>query len=348
MHLQRLSDGEIQHDLLGTTGDGVTADVTVKTLNLRTLTVLGVSGTTEDLDSLASAELECDGRLGLQAGNGTTKLEHGLGLAHGTALVDEVLEPVVGGLNLARHVPELKTDDGVVNELLAERTTLVGVFYGLLEEHAREAVALNDDSDALVVEVGHDNLEPGILLADKVLNGDLDVLEGDVGGAGTVHTLAIHLAGGDAFAALDEEDGDTAHTGTAGADSDGEVLGPDSIGDPLLLTVDNVVLAVGGELGFAADVGNIGAGVGLGDAKTDALVTANDAGDDALDELLLSELKNGRKTDSVSTNQVPDKSAGPGAADLVGHNKLVEEIPLLGCDGLDAVGSEGRGEVCAQ
>ena len=76
---------------------------------------------------------------------------------HGLALVDQALEPAVGGFDLAGHVRELEADDGVVDEGLAEGAALVGVLDGFFVADAGEAQALDDDADALVVEVRHDD-----------------------------------------------------------------------------------------------------------------------------------------------------------------------------------------------
>lgn len=127
MHLQCLPDAQIQHNLLATTWDGVRAHITVEALNLSTLAATAVRQTTEDLTGLASTVLEGDGALGLEAGDGATKLEHGLSLVHALALEDEVLEPCVRGLDLAGHVRELETDDGVLDEGNAKGAALVGV-----------------------------------------------------------------------------------------------------------------------------------------------------------------------------------------------------------------------------
>ena len=104
---------------------------------------------------------------------------------------------------MPRHVGELESDDGVVDEFGAEGTALVGVFYAFLVADAGEANALDNYADTLVVEVGHYDwvmlmkgnirydrcgmiftFEPLVLLADQVLYRDFDVLKGDVGCAG--------------------------------------------------------------------------------------------------------------------------------------------------------------------
>lgn len=52
---------------------------------------------------------------------------------------------------------EFEPDDGVLDEFLAEGAALVGVFHGFFIADAREAEALDDDADAFVVEIRHDN-----------------------------------------------------------------------------------------------------------------------------------------------------------------------------------------------
>lgn len=153
----------------------------------------------KDLTGLSGAEFKRDGRLGLQPGDGAAQLQHGLGLVHDVALVDEVLEPVVRGFDLARHVRQLQPDDGVIDEFLAKSLALVCVFDGFLVADAGEADALDDDADSLVVEVGHDyfrsrseyrmtstddwdvvTFESLVLLANQILNRNFNVFESDI------------------------------------------------------------------------------------------------------------------------------------------------------------------------
>lgn len=63
--LGRLADAQVKHDLLTTTGDGVGANLTVKTFNLLTLTATRVSQTAKDLGSLTGTEFKGACRLGL-------------------------------------------------------------------------------------------------------------------------------------------------------------------------------------------------------------------------------------------------------------------------------------------
>lgn len=189
-----------------------------------------------------------------------------------------------------------------------------------------------------MVEVGHDDLEALVLLADQVLNGDLDVLEGDVGSSRGPDTLAVHAASGDATGlAFNEQNTESIHAGLAGADGHGEVVGPDTVGDPLLLTVDDVVLTILGELGLTAQAGDVGSCVRLSDGKADALVTVEDAGQNAVLQGLATKVHDWRATNTETSNDVPDETSRGGAGKLISDNQLVEEIPLLWCDGSDTV-----------
>lgn len=330
--LEGLSHGQIQHNLLGSTGDGVGSDLSVQSLNLTSETASGVGKTTKDLGSLSGTQLEGLGGLGLATSNGTTKSKHGLLLGEHLALEDQVLEPGVGGLDSNGHVGELGSDDGVLNQRLAESLSLVGVLAGLLVANSRSSVCLDDDTNSLVVEVGHDDLETLVLLAEQVLHGDLDILHGDPGRAGRQHTLSVHSSGLKTLhASLEQQNRDTVHAraGATGSDGNSEVVSPDTVGDPLLDTVDNVELSVGGLLGGSGDVGNIGASVGLSDTQTDSLGTVEQAGEDSLLKGLLGELDHGRQTNTVATKQVPGETSGASSHDLVGDDELVEHVVLL-------------------
>lgn len=72
-------------------------------------------------------------------------------------LMDDGFKPRIGSFDLACHMRELETDDGVFDELLTESTTLVGVFDGFFVADSRETDTLDDDAYSLVVEVCHDD-----------------------------------------------------------------------------------------------------------------------------------------------------------------------------------------------
>lgn len=125
---------------------------------LCSLSTTTITQSSKDLARLSGAKLKRDCGLRFQPGDGAAELQHRFGVVHDIALVNEVLQPVVRGLDLAGHVGEFEPNDRVVNELLAESAALVGVLDGFLVTDSGEADALDDDADALVVEVCHYHL----------------------------------------------------------------------------------------------------------------------------------------------------------------------------------------------
>lgn len=74
---------------------------------------------------------------------------------HDVTLVDNVLQPVVRGFNLPCHVGQLKPDNRVVDQFLAERAAFVRVFDGFLIANTGEADTLNDYTNTFMIEIGH-------------------------------------------------------------------------------------------------------------------------------------------------------------------------------------------------
>lgn len=130
----------------------------------------------------------------------------------------------------------LLTNDGLVNEALAKDDALVGPLEALLDDEARRGDGAAGHDPALVVEVAEDDVDALVLLAQQVLDGDFDVVKGDVGGAGGGGVGRLDGLGLDAGAALDEQHAE----GLAGADADDEVVAEDAVGDPLLGAVDDL------------------------------------------------------------------------------------------------------------
>lgn len=182
---------------------------------------------------------------------------------------------------------------------------------------------------ALVVEVAEDDVDTLVLLAEEVLNGHLDVVKGDEGGAGGRRVRGLDGLGLDALAAGDEEDAEA----LAGVDGSDEVVAEDTVGDPLLGAVDNVVLAVGGLLGGGADAGNVGAGEGLGDGQADLLLAAEDLVVDALlHGRVLAEVEDAGQADDHAGHVAVLEAAAADADLLLGDDHVVEVVELLAVD----------------
>ena len=139
----------------------------------------------------------------------SSKLQHSFQLGHSCELEGDPLQPVVGGLDLTGHFCDLPSNHGVLDERLAEGLALARKLQGLFEAYAREARAHRAEGEALVIEVPwirctpwlraplsvtaqgisadkglHHVLEALALFAKQVALGHLDIIEGDVGGAG--------------------------------------------------------------------------------------------------------------------------------------------------------------------
>ena len=168
VHAQALSHTQVKHNLFTSTGDSVGANISVQPLDLAALPAAAVTKAAEDLAGFTGAELERGCRLRLEARDGTAEFEHRLRLVHALALVHDVLQPVVRGLDLARHVCQFHADDRVVDEALAERLTLVSVLHGFFVADTGEAHALDDNANSLVVEVGHYDC-PGLVCRQNVM-----------------------------------------------------------------------------------------------------------------------------------------------------------------------------------
>lgn len=128
------------------------------------------------------------------------------------------------------------TNDGLVNETLAKDDALVGPLQALLDDEALRGKGAAGHDPTLVVEVAEDDVDALVLLAEEVLDGHLDVVKGDVGGAGGGGVGRLDGLGLDAGAALNQQHAE----GLAGADTDDEVVAEDTVGDPLLGAVDNL------------------------------------------------------------------------------------------------------------
>lgn len=97
------------------------------------------------------------------------------------------------------------------------------------------------------------------------------------------------------------------------------------------------MLAILAQLGLASQVGNVRTGIGLGDGQADALVTIEDARQNAVDQRLLTKLDERRASNTETTDDVPDETTRGGAGKLIGQEHLVEEIPVVGVYGGDGV-----------
>ena len=97
-------------------------------------------------------------------------------------------------------------------------------------------VQLTAHHPALVVKVAEDNVDTLVLLAEQVLNGNLDIVECDVGSAGSGRVRGLDGLGLDSFSAWDEDHAQV----LACADTSDKVVGEAAVCNPLLCAIDNL------------------------------------------------------------------------------------------------------------
>lgn len=99
-------------------------------------------------------------------------------------------------------------------------------------------MALTNHGPALVVKVAEDNLDTLVLLAKHVLGRDLDIVEGHVSCASGGRVGGLDLLGLDTLTTLDKEDTQALVCARTGD----KVITPDTVGDPLLGSVDDLAI----------------------------------------------------------------------------------------------------------
>lgn len=89
---------------------------------------------------------------------------------------------------------------------------------------------------SFVVEIAQDDMDSLVLLPEQILDRDLDVIKSDIGSARGRGVRCLDGLGLDAFTTLDEE-----HTkALASVDAGNEIVAEDTVGDPLLGSVDDL------------------------------------------------------------------------------------------------------------
>ena len=116
----------------------------------------------------------------------------------------------------------------MLEEGLAEYLALVRPLDALLDDIPLTPSARARHDPSFVVEVAQHDQQSLIFFAKHVARGNLDVIERDKGGSSGGRVGGLDRLGGDALAALDEEDGET----LGGLACYCEVVGEVAVGDP--------------------------------------------------------------------------------------------------------------------
>ena len=161
-------------------------------------------------------------------------------------LVHVTRHAVAGGferVEVDEHLPELCLDRAEVGDRLAERDAFLGVHRGDLCRALCRAERADAELEAPDVEDVKRDLVPLADLAEHVLFGDLDLFEVEQPGRGALEPhLLLFGACGDALAIGLDEDG--AELVAIDLTEHREQVREPRVGDPHLLAIDDVVLAI--------------------------------------------------------------------------------------------------------
>ncbi|GBG26898.1 Protein aardvark [Hondaea fermentalgiana] len=320
----RTANGKVFKDLFRTTGNSSTAYLAVETLDLAPAALAHESAAAENLHSLASTILK--GLGGLNFEKSTLRSKTCVRDAAGKS-VGNAFKMVLQGLNLARHFSKLETNDLGVDELLAKSLARHRLVKGLLIALASAHAGAGGNDKAFVVKVHRKVSEALALLANEVFHGHLDVVERDLASVVSVVELGLHLADLDArHALLQKQARETAGAVTSSAHEAGPVVGNERARDPLLLAIDNVVIALAS--GCRANVGHIRASPGLRDHERDVLLACHDVAEHFLLNVVRSELDDGRQRHRVDGKLTQD-AAATRTRELLPENQLVKGVKVL-------------------
>lgn len=135
----------------------------------------------------------------------------------------------------------------------------------VLKGRAQSNSGLPRDADteehALMVEVAHDILHSLTLLADEVLTRDFDLVQLNIRGSRGDAAADLHSPAAHAFCVgqWNGHQGDTLGSRTLwpSTNSHGAIVGPYTVGDPFLRSIDNIVFTALTQRGGCSNVRNV-------------------------------------------------------------------------------------------
>ena len=194
------------------------------------------------------------------------------------------------------EVDELVADRLVARERTPERVALAREGGCALPGDLHRADCAERHRQALPLEVGHDQLEPLVELAEQVLLCDEHVLEADRGGIGGVPAELLELRRAHPLLTVDDQKGDAVVASLLrGFHGGHDEMGAHTVGDVGLLAVDHPP-AVDAR-GARAQRGDVRARVRLGDRKRADPLPADGGHEVALLLILGAELPDRRRRD---------------------------------------------------
>src|SRR5271155_5801952 len=154
----------------------------------------------------------------------------------------------------------------MINQLLAKGLPLKRILESFLITHPGESIRLDYNPQSLMIEIGHNNLESLILLPNQILHRNFDILKVDIRSPTGPHALTIHPSNTHSrHSLLNQQKTHSIRSRTPRTDSNSEIIRPNSIGDPFLFSIDDIMFSVFGFLGFTHEIGDVGTCIGFSD-----------------------------------------------------------------------------------
>ena len=178
------------------------------------------------------------------------------------------------------------------------------------------------------VEVGEDDSQTSVLLSKHVLDRYLDVVEEEMSSPSCGRVLRSDGSGLNSLAPRHQEDGET----VLRLATDREVIRKASVGDPLLRSVEDKVLAIRSPLSSGLHPCHVRSCKCFTDSERDDLLSAQDLVSNLLSECLGSEVENGGESNDGSSLNTVSVSSASSSHKLLRDDQLVEVVELLGRD----------------
>ena len=184
----------------------------------------------------------------------------------------------LAGVDLDRALGQLVADGAILGDGPAELVALVGVLHAAGQRALGGTDHCAAELDAADVEDVDRDLEALLALIEQVLDGNLDVVEEDLAGGGSLdaHLLLFGVLGDALGVAVHDERGQVLVVVNLGKDD--HHVGKPAIGDPHLLAVDDVVLSVLGQLRRRLAAVGVRSAAGLSQAVAAFQLAAGHAG----------------------------------------------------------------------
>lgn len=160
-------------------------------------------------------------------------------------MVCKLLKPGPVALHVAPNSCKLVADYLIRNQRLAKRVAPVRIVKRLGQAGTSLAVAANGHYESLLIEVCHNDSKTFVLLAKDVLNRDMDIVQFDEAGTTAILPAVWYASPCEALRGdRDDENRYTTHARTTRPHGRCHVCCSWHAGDPFLVAIHHVVLAV--------------------------------------------------------------------------------------------------------